>query len=339
MQGQETRIGRIHTEVSEGRYCATCSSERRGYSTNSTGDQMMDMVVPLMVMGAALLSSSQRQRRIAAPPMLPAYGHGRQVPYRAFPARPYAAPMRGYYGMHNGVYGAVPGSIGRGAFGCNNSSPLALGDSMLGNDLSSIFNGPSPFNSPHAAPFMNPSANNRMFNPGFGPGFMPRLGGNGPFMAPGPGGRGAPALLSPIRARGPITQMPQRFGFGRPTPGTTFGNLPGTLPFQRGGFQNSPFLNGPAQYGQFAGVSPMFPGYPQASLMNPYYGGGNQFYNAPAVLGYRGGPLSSVSNVPSLSQNILGNYVHQMNQISQNIQLLGSGSYYAPPTAPYQQGT
>lgn len=328
VEGYDARIGRISRDVTESGYCASCFSERRGYSTNSTGDQMMDMVVPLMVVGAAMLSSSQRQR--SPPALVPAYGGDPQVPYRAYPARPYAARVPGYYGVHNGVYGAAPGSIGRGAFGCNNSSPLSFGDSSFGNDLMSIFNGPSPFNSPHAAPFMNPVATNRLFNPGFGPGFRPRLGGRGPFNGPLARGRNARALVRPINGRMPITQMPQRFGQipgtvigGRPGFGFGFGNQPVSLPFQHGGFQQSP----------------MFPGYPRASLLSQY-GGANQFYNAPATAGYRGGgPLTSVSNVPGLTQNVLGNYVHQMNQISQNIQMLGGGSYYAPPTASPTQPT
>lgn len=327
VDGYNARIGRISTEVAEGRYCATCYSERRGYSTNSTGDQMMNMVAPLMVVGAALLASSQRQRA-QAPAFAPAYGNDPRVPYRAYPARPYAARVPGYYGVHNGVYGAAPGSIGQGAFGCNNTSPLSFGDASFGNDIMSIFSGPSPLSAPHAVPFMNPVATNRLFNPGFGPGFRPRLGGRGPFNGPLARGRNAPALLRPINGRMPITQMPQRFGqipgtiIGRP--GFGFGNVPGALPFQQGGFQQAPSIG--------------FPGYPRASLLSQY-GGGNQFYNAPAVLGYRGGgPLTSVSNVPGLSHNVLGNYVHQMNQISQNIQMLGGGSYYAPPTRPYLTG-
>ncbi len=308
VKGYESQIGRITTEVSEGRYCATCTSERRGYSTNSTGDQTINMIQPLIAMGAALLSRSQQQQR-QPPPMIA----GGPQPYRAYPARPYAARMPGYNGVHNGVYGGVPGSIGRGAFACNNTSPMAFGDPMFGNDIPSIFGGPSPINAPYAAPFMNPTAQNRLFNSGFGPSFSPRLGGNAPLVRPYQQAFNRPGAM-PWQNRLPQTQMPNRFGLG---------NAPVT----------APWVSRPGG-GQFAGTAPMFPGYPQASLLGQYgYGGGTQFYNAPAVAGYGGGPLTSVSNVPNLQNNILGNYSHQMNQIANSIQLIGSGRYYTPPAA------
>lgn len=334
VRGYESRIGGINREVAEGRYCSDCASQRRGYSTGSTGDQMMNMVGPLFAIGAALLSRGNQRRQ---PPPTAPYGYGPPMvagpqPYRAFPARPYAARTPGYYGTHNGVYGAVPGSIGRGAFGCNNTSPHAFGDPMFGNDYAPIFDGPSPFDAPYARPFMNPVAQNRMFNPGFGPGFQPRLGGRqGPPTMPFMRGGMQQGPLA-WQNRMPMTQMPGRFGM--PRPGFGFGQAPVTAPFMRGGMPN-----------QFGGINQMFPGYPQASLLNQYYGGnqffgGNQFYGAPAVAGYTGGPLTSVSNVPGIQYNYLGNFTHQMNQISNNIMMLGSGSYYNPPvTMPFVGGT
>lgn len=294
VRGYESSIGRINTEVAEGRYCATCNAERRGYSVNSTGDQATNLIVPLLAIGLKLIAGRQQQQR---PPAFAPYGYGAppviaggRVPMQAYPARPYAAPIRGYNGVYNGVYGAVPGTIGSGAFACNNTSPLAFSDPMFGNDIAPIFDGPSPINAPLAAPFMNPGAQNRMFNPGFGPGFMPRMGGNAPLTAPFIRGRPGnfPGALNWAN-RLPTTQMPSRFGVpplnGVRPPGVGFGfgngfgygNAPLTAPYRNG----VAFPSGlPGTAFQYGGVG-AFPNYPG----NSYFGAFNSLANNVQVLG------------------------------------------------------
>lgn len=46
--------------------------------------------------------------------------------------RPYPSPMPGYFGSYNGMYGAVPGGIGSGAFGCNPGGYNPMGMPTLG---------------------------------------------------------------------------------------------------------------------------------------------------------------------------------------------------------------
>lgn len=137
------RAGALPAEALEGRYCPYCSVAQRRDALATVVDSVNPVYI---VLDAGHLGPWRDD-----PGSLPPSGGQRHL------ARPYPAVTPGYFGVREGVYGALPGSIGRGAFCCH---PTAAAD---------------PFQNPFDRR-RNPAAVNDLFAPGFGPGFAPVLG-------------------------------------------------------------------------------------------------------------------------------------------------------------------
>jgi len=348
---------RIQDEIAEGTYCPYCNSQRRGQNQMGTGNFAM--------MGVALLGAlfnRQQQRpppqpmlvrvpRMQPPGVLPMRPGGppQVMPFpgpAAYPGRPYAAaPMRGFPMVHpgsgpgRGIYGAAPGGIGPGAFGCQGTSPYSFG-----NPLAPQF---MPFQNGGASPFANPHMNGNLFgqgqfpgqhpllNPGFGPGIMPFLG-NG--------------------VNGYNQYDPFADPFGN-NPYSQFGqNAPGVLPFQGG----NPFLqnqyNPYAPYGNpyyNAGAPGVLPyNSPYGSLYGNQFGGGQYGLGAPGVLPFQMGGSQYPMGHPLVNANYMNmpynspyggmyaptpvqSYGYQMHLLQRGINQIGNGQYGAPAVLPY----
>jgi hypothetical protein len=355
---------RISDQIAEGTYCPYCNSQRRGQSTMGTGNFAMMGVAIL----GALFNRQPRPQPVlvrvprrgppgvlpyggmpGAPPVMPFPGPS------AYPGRPYAAPMPGYYGMQPGFggpgqafYGGGPGGIGPGAFGCQGTSPYSFG-----NPLAAQFD---PFNNSRSNPFANPYANdpfspynNNLFgqhpllNPGFGPGIAPYLG-NGvspytqydPFSPYNQFAQGAPGVLPYPGAGGPFGQGNNPYApYGNPWGG------PGVLPYP--GSQYGNWWNGGAN-------SPYALPYPGAYGAGAYgagaYGAGAYgLGGAPGVLPYASAGAPYMTNMPGVGSysapwglNPVANYGYQMNQLRAGVAQIGGGLYSAPAVLPYVGG-
>lgn len=347
----ERRLNRIDEEIAEGTYCPYCAAQRRGYSTGSLTESIIPMVGMLAM--AAFGGNQNRGPRPMmvprpAPPFMPFPGPG------AYPGNPYPAVTPGYMGVNNGVYGALPGGIGPGGFGCGGTSP------MFGNPYSP---GPqpflnstnNPFGNPYSSPLMNPAMQNPLFMPGFGPGFGPVLGNgvNGynpydPFGNPYGNAFGnpymagnnpyAPSVL-PYLNQNPFFSNPYQLGnanlygnpymgqnpYGNPF-GNPFGNpqLFGNNPYAPGVL---PYMGGPG-YGMPGYGTPGY-GYPGYGM--PGYGGGNPYgnpymYGNPALANYGG------------MNNSLSSFYWQMEQMKRTISTIQNSPIFggsAPAVLPY----
>jgi len=338
---------RISDQIAEGTYNPYCNCQRRGQNNMGTGNFAMNSIA---ILGALFNRQPQRQPVLVAvprrgPPVMPYGGYPGQsqvTPFpgqQAYPGRPYAAPIPGYagvqpgYGPGNGVYGAAPGAIGQGAFGCQGTSPYSFGNPLAANF--------DPFNNSQANPFANPYANdpfspygqnqnafgqNPLLNPGYGPGIQPIVGNGIPGYNQGiPGVQPFPGQQNGLA----VMPWPGQNQFGN-----QFG-APGVMPFNG----NNAF--GAYPYGG-PGVMP-WPGQNYA----PGYGNPNYGLGAPGVLPFQGNPgygspvySSPIYNAPIYSAPIYStyqNYGYQMNQLRRSITAIGGGQYGggAPPVLPY----
>lgn len=265
----ERRLERIHDEITEGTYCPWCAAQRQGYTTGSGSNSIMPLIGGIAVLGLAMLAH-QQQGPVPSPYMMQPAFRPQIMPYGGpgFPVNPYPAPIPGYMGMMGppgaATYGAVPGAMGQGAFGCNGSNPLAMGNPFGSPSVMPVFGGlQSPFNNPYANPQMNP-----MFNGGAGPGWGFPMYGSGypgfqnpfgnPFGSPFGSPFGNPAMM-PYLGANPNGMSP----FGSPFGGSQFGSPFGGSPF------GSPF--GASPFGSPYGMNPYAPS------MLPYMGAGNPF--------------------------------------------------------------
>lgn len=315
------KLERINDEIAEGTYCPYCAAQRRGYSTSSSSSSLTNSIIPMVgILAMAALGGGQN-RQPAPPQMMPFQG--------AYPANPYPAVTPGYMGVTNGMYGALPGGIGAGAFGCQGTSPYALSNPYAA-PVNPFLNGmqQNPFSNPYANPFMNPTQQNSMFLPGFGPGFGPVLGnginGYNPYQPYNPYqntflGQQNPLAPGVLPYPGATTGLNSYFQ--NPYQFNPYGNYgantyaPGVLPYLGGGLFNSTPPYGAAygtypSYGAYAPYygTPWGNSYTQIGRLqnqigviqnSPTYGG-----NAPAILPYPsayGG--SAVYNLPGTSLN------------------------------------
>jgi hypothetical protein len=340
LNGYERRFEQIQDQIAEGTYCPHCGNQ----ATSQNNGNMMNWIgLGVQVLGALGNAYQQRQQQQQQqqqmayyarlgypPPMMPMRPPG-MMPQQpmfpgqmAFPGNPYAAPTPGFMGMHNGVYGAMPGAMGPGAFGCQGTNPHGMGNPM-GNPFDPFMNSQAnPFANPYMQnPYMqNPYMNNGMFNPGFGPGFMPYNGNPmfNPYMQNG--------MQNPYGNMMGLTNMP-----------------PGVLPYMNGmnGMQN-PYFQNPYMYNPYAPY-----GSPYANGMNngmmppgmaPYMGAQNPWGNnpyAPGLLPYQGGN-PSMANYPGMQGNNpwgapyiaspVQNFYSQIEALKQQINVIQNGSYY-----------
>ena len=318
----ERRLGRVRDEITDGTYCPWCNSQRRGYSNQGTGNSMSQGFGILAQLGLSLLGGGQQNRRptypqpVVAPAVLPYGGQG-------YLQRPYAAPVPGYYGVQQGPhpglgqYGAIPGGIGPGAFGCQGGNPAAFGNPYGSPGVQPIFGGQSPFNNPYANPAMASP-----FNQGGGPGWgVPQYANGQPgYQDPFGNGGGTDVWGNPINQNlygnrfspNPFGQNP----FGGPNP-----YAPNVLPYAQNPF-GQPYGAGGSPYG----------GSPYSS--SPF--GGAPYAGAPFVAPYAGQPYPFGGAPNSGYQNYLG----EINRLNGGVQYIQNGSYfgggnYAPSILPY----
>jgi hypothetical protein len=287
----ERRLRRIRDDVTDGTYCPWCAAQRSGYALQGMGPALMQQQA---IMQAMAQSMTLQNRPMFGPPQILPYGGA------AYPARPYAAPLPGYYGMTGpgpGLmnYGAIPGGIGPGAFGCAGSgNPLNFGGPFSSPGVSPIFGGPSPFNNPFANPMMAP-----MFNQGAGPGWG-----------------------FPQYANG----MPGFNMYGQPNP-LFAAQYPYGLPNQFG-LMGSPYF---PYVTPNAGVMPFGAPYGGYGL-----GFGNGFYGAGSPYGNLYGP--GYGSIYGGWGAGAGNYFGQVNYLNTQMQWISSGGLYGgqpPPYRPY----
>lgn len=376
-RASQRQATRVRDEMAEGTYCPTCAGQRPGYAAYNNTGNVLGLVGMLAIAGVSIINNmNQRERMMYGGPWGPrpmmmgpgpmmmgpmAFGGG-------FPAMPYAAPIPGYMGMGpGGVYGAVPGAIGAGGFGCQGTMPMMAGNPyafggnpMMGGGMGmgmmgmnpmmggpSMFAQPNLFNNPYASPFMNPAMmQNPMLNPGFGPGFMPTLG-NG---VPGYG------MFNPYNSM----NMPMGMG-AFPNSMPYVGGNPFDLnpflqnPYFNQNFQLNPFMNGSGGWNPympgmnnldpFMGMGQMpFSNYgynPYAPVVLPFMGGG-PYYGAGGMPGmgmgggYPGGGYGAGSGLPYVNPAM--NYYAQMEMLRRNLQVIQSGSAWnpnAPVVLPY----
>lgn len=127
-------VERLRDQAAEDNYCPHCENARLGYAPVSDTIHM-----PL-----------------TAP--------------ETFPHRPYLARMPGYFGMTGGVYGALPGGLASGAFGCAGTNPGVLGNPFVAADDNPFFSSGSTLShNPYLR--QSPSDANGLYNSGFGPSF------------------------------------------------------------------------------------------------------------------------------------------------------------------------
>lgn len=295
------RQERYQDAIAEGSYCPYCQQLAMQQSMQTSAG-----VMPFMNNGFhMMLNFNQAQRN---------YGYGRpmppaQLPWRpnapgiirpgqpivanpAYMTRPYTAPIPGYAGIQpgfapgQGYYGAGPGAMGPGAFGCQGTNMNGFGNGMAPEFM--------PFQNATANPWMNPyrmnpnqwnpNFNNGLLNPGYGPGWGPQVG-NG--------------LINPnMYNNGAYGNFPPQYApWNQPVGVNQFGQPIGA--------------NGLPLYGYGANGLPLA-GYP----------GNNGWYNQPG-LGYGLGPqynlgtnLPPIMNAPyGANQAVLNNYGYQMGML------------------------
>ena len=127
-------VERLRDQAAAGNYCPHCENARLGYVS---------------------VSDTVRQP-LTAP--------------KTFPAQPYLSRIPGYLGMSGGVYGALPGGIASGAFGCAGTNPGVLGNSFAAAAVDPFFISASALS---GNPYLrqSPSDTNGLYNSGFGPSF------------------------------------------------------------------------------------------------------------------------------------------------------------------------
>lgn len=309
----------IEDEIAEGTYCPFCNNERGSGSQMGAGK--------FLGIGVALLTAlyqrhQEKRERKRQQPMLMAVPRMPGFPGpAAFMGGPIASPLPGYHGIHpgygpeQGIYGAVPGAIGPGAFACQGTSPFGA-NNPFAPPFAPFMNGQAnPFSNPYANPYapnpygqppyaqspfnQNPFAPHPLLMPGHGPGFSPLLG-NG---------------LQNYWGQTPNPYAPGILPYQGPTnpwavnPNAPFGN-PLANPL-------GPAIRFPTGVpGQVPGV-PFNLGGPRFPIINP-----NQVVGGPGAVPYMG-PAQ--------------NFGHQLYQMQQGVQQIGNGSYInglSPPILP-----
>lgn len=184
---------RYQDAMAEGGYCSYCQQLAMQQQMQTSAG-----VMPFMNNGYNLMSNynaAQRNYmmgRPMPPPQLPWRPPGPGVirpgrPIVANPAymtRPYASRIPGYAGVQPGLvpgqgfYGAGPGAMGPGTWGCQGTNMNGLGNTWAPEFM--------PFQNATANPWMNPyrtnpnqwnpAFNNGLLNPGYGPGWGPQVG-------------------------------------------------------------------------------------------------------------------------------------------------------------------
>ncbi|NJL23923.1 MAG: hypothetical protein HC902_01195 [Calothrix sp. SM1_5_4] len=182
IRSNQKRLEQIQDQIAEGTYCPYCNQMNRGQATGSLTSSIIPMVGMLAMVGFAM-GQKRNQPPMMRPGMPAIYRPGgppQMPPFPgpgAYPGNPYPARMPGYMGIGpNNTYGSVPGGIGPGAFGCQGTSPLAMGNQFAPQPTPFMNGAANPFMNPYTSPMMNPGMQSSMLNPGFGPGFMPMLG-------------------------------------------------------------------------------------------------------------------------------------------------------------------
>lgn len=138
LQKSETEINheveRVRDQAADGNYCPHCENARLGYA-----------------------------------PVSDTF-HKPLVTPETFPQQPYLARIPGYFGMTGGVYGALPGGMASGSFGCAGTNPGLLGNPFVSSQYNPLFaSTPTLAGNPYIK--QAPSEINGLYNSGFGPTF------------------------------------------------------------------------------------------------------------------------------------------------------------------------
>lgn len=221
----------------EAETCTTgnCGQRGNGARTSSDGNQWMNLLTTGIAVGLPAFLNWQNQKaqrqsmermyrygvdtcaQLGYPPNHPGCQMGsRFPPYLGHQALPYPSQMPGYFGGFNGNYGAVPGAMGQGAFGCSPGGFNQFG---------------FPTTQFGGAPGILPYQQGSYFNGA--PGIVPYLGGQGPwggtpFLQNGQFNTGMPPVVLPYQANAPgynqyllnnqVGVMNSQLGIGGPPP-------------------------------------------------------------------------------------------------------------------------
>lgn len=278
-------------DVTEGGICPSCHASGYSRSGGSSIMNFLGQLAPVLIQGGLQYYQTKQQNKLIKRAIdrttdlgWPVYGPQYNMirnsimgpppmgPMPGWGANPYASPpIPGYMGGYNGMYGAVPGMMGGGAFGCG-------GMGMNPYAMNPLAPGLLPFPGPNMSnPFGNPFLQNPYMsgmNPGAGPWGMPGMDGFNPF-----GGSNFPY--------GPNMGMNNPYSPG---------GAPPYLPYMGSQY---PYM-GMNPYGP-PGMG-MNPYGPPGMGMNPYGGPPNSGYN-PNLIGALYGDLYSMQ----WKLNILGN--------------------------------
>lgn len=249
----------------EGTYCAQCAAAARGYQNQSLLSSIIGGVASLG--GAYLNYRAQRDASKDAVKLVKYNIDQRsqlgwpttaqdsamalwQARNMTWPSQGYASRIPGYMGVYNGMYGAVPGGIGTGAFGCAGTNPY-----MMMNPYQSMM---LPYNNMGSNLFGYP---NSMTMGQFPSQFM----GAGPWGFPNYGYMNG--MYNPAN---PLASL-----YGSPY---GMGGAPGMLPYpgMAGGMMGSPYslLGGNGMMGSpyslLGGSAPGMLGYPGNMMGSPY---------------------------------------------------------------------
>jgi hypothetical protein len=188
----------------EGGRCIECEKHK---NAGGSSNQWMGVLNTLLQVGVPALSNYMTQQswqktytaahtyevdncsRLGYPIQMCSGQYSLANRYMGHIQQPYPSMMPGYFGSYNGMYGAVPGAIGTGAYGCNPGGMNSYGMPTLGNNIMG-YNPYNPYN-----PYGNTGA------PAILPygSTSPLLGGQGPW---GNAYGNAPAVL-PYQAGAP----------------------------------------------------------------------------------------------------------------------------------------
>jgi hypothetical protein len=181
--------------IAEGQYCPYCAQ-----LAMMQAQQRSAGVMPFMNSGFNIMmnfNSAQRNYMYGRPmpppqmpwsrPIAPAVirpGQPLAPNPMAYQARPYAAPIRGFSGIQpgfapgQGFYGAGPGAMGPGTFGCQGTNMNGFGNPMAPQFMPFQNATANPWGNPFAMNpnQWNPNFNNGLLNPGYGPGWGPQIG-------------------------------------------------------------------------------------------------------------------------------------------------------------------
>jgi hypothetical protein len=307
----ERQLNRIQDEIAEGTYCPTCHHSDYTPNSSSSGsvvNSLLPMAGVLLTAGLNYYKQEQQRKQMERQRFLLNAGLMRGYPVMpgpgAYPSNAYPAITPGYMNVRNGYYGALPGGVGQGAFGCQGTNPAF--DSPFAQSQAPFLDngGDSLFTNPFQNMLNNPSMQNSMLMPGVGPGFLPLLG-NGLQNQFGVN----PMFGQDPMLQGPFAQSPMGNWMGNNGPGQNmFG--PAMLPYLgQNQFFNGPYqfgnqqmpifgVNGPAYLPYMNGGNPIYGGW--QGLMNPSMMGGNNsalsnYYNQMAYMQSR---LSAIQNSP-----------------------------------------